>query len=78
MFYCDVGVDIDVGDVFIDKIKFFVKKILCDGVFGGIGGFGVLFEVLKKYKELVFVLGIDGVGIKFKLVFYLNKYDMVG
>ena len=48
--YRDAGVDIDAGDALIDKIKPFAKKTLRDGVLGGIGGFGALFEVPKKYK----------------------------
>ena len=76
--YRDAGVDIDAGDALIDKIKPFAKKTLRDGVLGGIGGFGALFEVPKKYKEPVLVSGTDGVGTKLKLAFHLNKHDTVG
>jgi len=47
-------------------------------VLGGIGGFGALFEVPKKYREPVLVSGTDGVGTKLKLAFHLNKHDTVG
>lgn len=76
--YRDAGVDIDAGDALVDKIKPFAKKTLRDGVLGGIGGFGALFEVPKKYKEPVLVSGTDGVGTKLKLAFHLNKHDTVG
>lgn len=76
--YRDAGVDIDAGDALIDKIKPFAKKTLRDGVLGGIGGFGALFEVPKKYREPVLVSGTDGVGTKLKLAFHLNKHDTVG
>ncbi len=45
---------------------------------GGIGGFGALFEVPKKYREPVLVSGTDGVGTKLKLAFELNRHDTVG
>ena len=49
-----------------------------EGVLAGIGGFGALFEVSKKYKEPVLVSGTDGVGTKLKLAFHLNRHDTVG
>ena len=45
---------------------------------GGIGGFGALFELSKKYREPVLVSGTDGVGTKLKLAFQLNRHDTVG
>ena len=76
--YRDAGVDIDAGDALVDRIKPFAKKTLRDGVLGGIGGFGALFEVPKKYREPVLVSGTDGVGTKLKLAFMLNRHDTVG
>jgi phosphoribosylformylglycinamidine cyclo-ligase len=76
--YRDAGVDIDAGDALVDRIKPFAKKTMRDGVLAGIGGFGALFEVPKKYKEPVLVSGTDGVGTKLRLAFQLNKHDTVG
>ncbi len=76
--YRDAGVDIDAGDQLVDNIKPFARRTLRDGVLGGIGGFGALFEVPKKYKEPVLVSGTDGVGTKLKLAFQLNRHDTVG
>ncbi|MBA3996101.1 MAG: phosphoribosylformylglycinamidine cyclo-ligase [Candidatus Accumulibacter sp.] len=76
--YRDAGVDIDAGDELVERIKPFAKKTLRDGVLGGIGGFGALFEVPKKYKEPVLVSGTDGVGTKLKLAFELKRHDTVG
>jgi len=76
--YRDAGVDIDAGDALVAAIKPFAKKTLREGVLGGIGGFGALFEVPKKYREPVLVSGTDGVGTKLKLAFHLNKHDTVG
>jgi phosphoribosylformylglycinamidine cyclo-ligase len=49
-----------------------------EGVLAGIGGFGALFEVPKRYKEPVLVSGTDGVGTKLKLAFEWNMHDTVG
>jgi phosphoribosylformylglycinamidine cyclo-ligase len=49
-----------------------------EGVMAGIGGFGAMFEISKKYKEPVLVSGTDGVGTKLKLAFHLNRHDTVG
>jgi len=76
--YRDAGVDIDAGDALIEAIKPFAKRTMRDGVLAGIGGFGALFEVSKKYREPVLVSGTDGVGTKLKLAFYLNRHDTVG
>ena len=76
--YRDAGVDIDAGDALVENIKPFAKRTMRPEVLGGIGGFGALFEISKKYKEPVLVSGTDGVGTKLKLAFMLNKHDTVG
>src|SRR6187402_1589964 len=76
--YRDAGVDIDAGDALVDRIKPFAKKTMRDGVLGGIGGFGALFEVPKRYKEPVLVSGTDGVGTKLRLAFEWGAHDTVG
>ena len=76
--YKDAGVDIDAGDQLVENIKPFAKRTMRPEVLGGIGGFGALVEVSKKYKNPVMVSGTDGVGTKLKLAFHLNKHDTVG
>ncbi|MGI4850310.1 MAG: phosphoribosylformylglycinamidine cyclo-ligase [Janthinobacterium lividum] len=76
--YRDAGVDIDAGDALIEAIKPFAKRTMREGVLAGIGGFGALFEVSKKYREPVLVAGTDGVGTKLKLAFELQRHDTVG
>ncbi|MCL2022670.1 MAG: phosphoribosylformylglycinamidine cyclo-ligase [Betaproteobacteria bacterium] len=76
--YRDAGVDIDQGDALVERIKPLAKKTLREGVLTGIGGFGALFEVPKRYQEPVLVSGADGVGTKLKLAFQLNRHDTVG
>ena len=76
--YRDAGVDIDAGDALVDAIKPFAKRTMREGVLGGIGGFGALFEIGRKYREPVLVSGTDGVGTKLRLAFELNRHDTVG
>jgi phosphoribosylformylglycinamidine cyclo-ligase len=76
--YRDAGVDIEAGDALVEDIKPFAKRTMRPEVLAGIGGFGSLFEVPKKFKNPVLVSGTDGVGTKLKLAFQLNKHDTVG
>ncbi len=76
--YRDAGVDIDAGDQLVENIKPFAKRTMRPEVLGGIGGFGALVEISKKYQEPVLVSGTDGVGTKLKLAFELNRHDTVG
>jgi phosphoribosylformylglycinamidine cyclo-ligase len=76
--YKDAGVDIDAGDALVERIKPLARKTLREGVLAGIGGFGALFEVPKRYREPVLVSGTDGVGTKLKLAFEWAMHDTVG
>ncbi len=76
--YRDAGVDIDAGDALVEAIKPFAKRTMRPEVLAGIGGFGALCELPKKYKHPVLVSGTDGVGTKLKLAFQLDKHDTVG
>jgi phosphoribosylformylglycinamidine cyclo-ligase len=76
--YRDAGVDIDAGDALVEAIKPFAKRTLRPEVLAGIGGFGALCEIPKKYRQPVLVSGTDGVGTKLKLAFALNRHDTVG
>jgi len=76
--YRDSGVDIDAGDRLVENIKPFAKRTLRPEVIGGIGGFGALVEISKRYREPVLVSGTDGVGTKLKLAFELDSHDTVG
>jgi phosphoribosylformylglycinamidine cyclo-ligase len=76
--YLDAGVDIAAGDRLVENIKQLALKTLRPEVLAGVGGFGALFEISKKYRDPVLVSGSDGVGTKLKLAFQLNKHDTVG
>lgn len=76
--YKDAGVDIDAGDALVDRIKPLARQTLREGVLAGIGGFGALFEVPRRYREPVLVSGTDGVGTKLRMAFALDRHDTVG
>jgi len=76
--YRDAGVDIDAGEALVDRIKPLAAKTMRAGVMAGIGGFGALFEVPKRFKEPVLVSGTDGVGTKLRLAFEWQRHDTVG
>jgi phosphoribosylformylglycinamidine cyclo-ligase len=76
--YRDAGVDIDAGDALVERIKPAAKRTMRPEVLAGIGGFGALFEISKKYRDPVLVAGTDGVGTKLKLAFQWNRHDTVG
>ena len=76
--YRDAGVDIDAGDALVERIKPYAKRTLRPEVLAGIGGFGALVELPKRYREPVLVSGTDGVGTKLKLAFMLGRHDTVG
>ena len=76
--YRDAGVDIDAGDALVERIKPAARRTLRPEVLAGIGGFGALFEISKKYRDPVLVSGTDGVGTKLKLAFQWQRHDTVG
>lgn len=76
--YRDAGVDIEAGDRLVENIKPLAKRTLRPEVITGIGGFGALFEISKKYRSPVLVSGTDGVGTKLKLAFELKRHDTIG
>ena len=76
--YRDSGVDIDAGDALVEAIKPFAKRTMRPEVLAGLGGFGALCAIPKKYREPILVSGTDGVGTKLKLAFLLGRHGTVG
>ncbi|PPE73500.1 phosphoribosylformylglycinamidine cyclo-ligase [Solimonas fluminis] len=76
--YRDAGVDIDAGDALVDDIKKIVKSTHRPEVLGGVGGFGALVSIPKKYKNPVLVSGTDGVGTKLKLGIETGRVQGLG
>jgi len=77
--YRDAGVDIDVGNQLIERIKPIARATRRSGVLDSIGGFGALFEIpVDRYEKPVLVSGTDGVGTKLKLAMEMGKHDSIG
>ena len=76
--YRDAGVDIDAGDALVERIKPYARRTMRPEVLAGIGGFGALVEIGKRFREPVLVAGTDGVGTKLKLAFALGRHDTIG
>jgi phosphoribosylformylglycinamidine cyclo-ligase len=76
--YRGAGVDIDAGEALVEAIKPFAKRTLRPEVLAGIGGFGALVELPKRYREPVLVASTDGVGTKLKLAFALGRHNTIG
>jgi phosphoribosylformylglycinamidine cyclo-ligase len=76
--YREAGVDIDAGDALVERIKPFARRTMRPEVLAGIGGFGALVEIGRRYRNPVLVAGTDGVGTKLKLAFALGRHDTVG
>ena len=77
--YKQSGVDITAGYKAVSLMKSHIQKTLINGVLGGIGGFGGMFELdLTGIKKPVLVSGTDGVGTKLRLAFLMNKHNTIG
>lgn len=78
--YKDAGVDIDAGNLAVEKIKKYVNSTFTKDVLLGIGSFAgaVSAEKLMKFKEPVLISSVDGVGTKLKVASMMNKWDTVG
>ncbi len=60
------------------NIKGVARRTRRPEVLGGLGGFGALCEIPKRYKEPVLVSGTDGVGTKLRLAMQLGIHDSIG
>jgi phosphoribosylformylglycinamidine cyclo-ligase len=79
MTYKDAGVDIDAGDLLVERIRPLVARTLRPEVLKGLGGFGGLFALPPgRWREPVLVSGTDGVGTKLKLAQKLGRHDTIG
>ena len=72
--YKKAGVDIEKGDLFVERIKSLVGSTYDDQVTAGVGGFGSLYDQGDRFL----VAGTDGVGTKIKIAQELGIHDTVG
>ncbi len=77
--YKDAGVDIDKGNLFVEKIKPLIRSTFRKEVRGDIGKFAGLFHLdTAKLKSPLLVSSTDGVGTKLKIAQMMDKHDTVG
>ncbi|MBX3596011.1 MAG: phosphoribosylformylglycinamidine cyclo-ligase [Rhizobiaceae bacterium] len=77
--YADAGVDIDAGNLMVEKIKPLVRATQRPGADGEIGGFGGLFDLKAAgFTDPVLVAANDGVGTKLKIAIEAGKHDTIG
>jgi len=77
--YKEAGVNIDVANEFVERIKPLIKTTTRKEVLSGIGGFGGLFRCdTARMKNPVLVSATDGVGTKIKIAQLMNKHDTIG
>jgi phosphoribosylformylglycinamidine cyclo-ligase len=77
--YQKAGVDIDLGNAFVDRIKPLIRQTFSPEVITDIGGFSGLFRLdTDPYAEPVLVSSTDGVGTKLKIAQLLDQHQTVG
>lgn len=77
--YKDAGVDIDAGNLAVQKMKGYVQSTYRPEVLTDLGSFAGLFQLdISKYKEPVLLSGTDGVGTKLRVAQILDKHDTIG
>lgn len=77
--YSDAGVDIDAGNLMVEKIKPAVRSTRRPGADGEIGGFGGLFDLKAAgFTDPILVAANDGVGTKLKIAIDADFHDTVG
>ncbi len=77
--YAEAGVDIDAGNLMVEKIKPLVRATRRPGADGEIGGFGGLFDLKAAgFTDPVLVAANDGVGTQLKIAIDAGKHDTIG
>ena len=77
--YLDAGVDIDVGNELVRRIKPNLKKTIRPGAVSSIGGFGGLFDLKAAgFKDPILVAATDGVGTKLKIAIETKQLSTIG
>ncbi|MBI4427616.1 MAG: phosphoribosylformylglycinamidine cyclo-ligase [Ignavibacteriales bacterium] len=77
--YKKSGVDIDVGEDLLRRIKGPVRSTFNKNVLADIGLFGALYRAkFDGVQKPVLVSSVDGVGTKLKIAFALNRHDTIG
>lgn len=73
--YKDSGVDIEKGDLFVERISKMVKSTYNPNVISGVGGFCALYQMSE---DRFLATSTDGVGTKIKLAIELGIHHTIG
>lgn len=77
--YREAGVDIDVQDEAIRRLRPLARSTHTAEVLGDIGAFGGLYRLAPRgLKDPVLVASTDGVGTKLKVAVLTGKHDTIG
>src|ERR1700678_4757817 len=77
--YADSGVDIDVGNRIVDRIRPFARGTRRSGAGAELGGFGGLFDLKAAgFIDPILVAANDGVGTKVKIAIESGLYNTIG
>ena len=77
--YAESGVDIDVGNRIVDRIRPFARATRRSGAGAELGGFGGLFDLKAAgFVDPILVAANDGVGTKVKIAIESGIYDTIG
>ena len=73
--YAELGVDIDVGNRIVDRIRPFARATRRSGAGAELGGFGGLFDLKAAgFVDPILVAANDGVGTKVKVAIESGIY----
>ncbi|HEY1885500.1 MAG TPA: phosphoribosylformylglycinamidine cyclo-ligase [Roseiarcus sp.] len=77
--YAGSGVDIDVGNRVVDRIRPFARATRRPGAGAELGGFGGLFDLKAAgFVDPILVAANDGVGTKVKIAIESGTYNTIG
>jgi len=77
--YAESGVDIDVGNRIVDRIRPLARATRRPGAGAELGGFGGLFDLKAAgFVDPILVAANDGVGTKVKIAIESGRYDTIG
>ena len=77
--YAAAGVDIEAGELAVERIKDHVRSTFRPEVIGDIGGFGGLFQFpAHRFEHPVLISSTDGVGTKAMVAHQAGRFDSIG
>ena len=79
--YKSAGVNIDVGNEVVQRIKNPIKKTFDAHVLSDLGGFAALYDLkalYERYAHPILVQSIDGLGTKPMIAAMMQRYDTLG